>query len=175
MRILHFFFFLFLLDLLDNLWNKKLPNPYSTVMMMKMEKKPNNKNQPSRIWTFNPYAGQIELEIPSRDKDFIFIEEYICYLFSLRVSQSNLIFILASIRTKFPTTVDCYGLLKTCHSIATALSQSRAAAIWNANIKTINLLAPWTDTSPSQAQAWCESTIHKARFDQHHISQWELF
>lgn len=120
-------------------------------MIMKEKNKPPKK--PSRIWTFNLYAGQIELEIPSRDKNFTSIEEYICYIFSLRMSQSNLILILASIRTRFSTTVDCRGLLKTCHSVATALAQNREFAIWNANINTINLSAPWTDSSPAQAQA----------------------
>lgn len=54
------------------------------------------------------------------------------------MSQFNLIFILANIRTKFSATVDCCGLLKICHGVATALSQNRAVAVWNANNKTTN-------------------------------------
>lgn len=53
---------------------------------MIMEGKKATNKQPSRIITFNLYAGQIELEIPSRDKNFISIEDYVCYLFSLRMS-----------------------------------------------------------------------------------------
>lgn len=79
------------------------------------------------------------------------------------MSQFNLIFILASIRTKFSATEDCCGLLKICHGVATALFQNRAIAIWNANIKT-------TNSSPAQAQARYESIISRARFDQYHIS-----